>query len=390
MELTILMPCLNEVETLGACIARARKLIDNNNIDGEILISDNGSTDGSQEIALENGARVVKCPTKGYGAALQWGIEHAQGDYILMGDSDDSYHFDEALPMIQKLREGFDVCMGTRLKGKIMPDAMPFLNKHLGNPILTGLGNFLFKAKISDFYCGMRAYKKDLALRIDLQTTGMEWACEHVIKSIFAGVRMTEVPVTLYKDGRSRPPHLRPWRDGWRTLRFMLVHAPTGLFVVPGLLLILTGIIFGGFLIAGPVKFGKANFDIHTLLVMYSIIIVGTQAVFTGLFVNLYEHLVGILPLNKNFVKIVKFLSLEKLLIFAIAIGMVGASLFGYSFWEWYSKDYPPLDARVMMRQIIPSLTLLTLSAQCMINGFMISTLFLATKGKPIVSSNWE
>src|SRR6266700_8307127 len=206
-ELTILMPCLNESETIEICIRRAKRLLDAQGIDGEILISDNGSTDGSQEIARHSGARVVHCPVRGYGAALQYGIEHAEGCFIIMGDSDDSYHFDEAWPMVEMLRRGYDVCMGTRLKGTIMPDAMPVLNRYLGNPVLTGIGKVLFRTDLSDFHCGMRAFRREKVLGLNLVTTGMEWASEMVIKSTLAGMKMTEVPITLHKDGRSRPPH---------------------------------------------------------------------------------------------------------------------------------------------------------------------------------------
>lgn len=226
-ELTILMPCLNEAATIETCILRAKRLLDANDINGEILISDNGSTDGSQGIAERAGARVVHCPVKGYGAALQHGIENAKGTYILMGDSDDSYHFNEAAAMIHELRKGYDVCMGTRLQGKILPGAMPFLNRWLGNPVLTLVGQVLFRIPTTDFHCGMRAFNAESIRKLDLCCTGMEWASEMVIKSKLAGLKMTEVPVTLHKDGRGRPPHLRRWRDGWRHLCFMLQHAQT-------------------------------------------------------------------------------------------------------------------------------------------------------------------
>ena len=215
-ELTILLPCLNEAETLAVCIKRAQKLLHDYAIDGEILVSDNGSTDGSQAVAENLGTRLVHCPVRGYGAALQFGIEHAEGRFILMGDSDDSYHFDEAFPMIEALRRGFDVCMGSRLRGNIMPDAMPLLNRYVGNPVLTTIGKVLFKTDISDFHCGMRAFRKDKMLALNLVTTGMEWASEMIAKACLAGLKIAEVPINLYRDGRSRPPHLKRWRDAWR------------------------------------------------------------------------------------------------------------------------------------------------------------------------------
>jgi len=390
MELTILIPCLNEAETLERCIAHAKQLLNDNRIDGEVLISDNGSTDGSQEIAHNNGARVVECPVKGYGSALQFGIERAQGQYILIGDADDSYHFDEAMPLIQKLREGFDVCMGSRFKGTIKPGAMPFLNRYFGNPVLTRIGKILFKTKLTDYNCGMRAFRRDLVLNIEIRAIGMEWCSEHIIKSTFAGAKITEVPIVLYKDGRSRPPHMRPWRDGWRNLRFMLLHAPTWLFFIPSLILILTAVVFGGFLVAGPVKIGNANLDIHTLLIMYSVIVLGTQALFAGLLISLYGHLMGILPLSKTYIKVTKILSLEKLLAIALILGISGLSIFGYHTLQWIQDDFPVLEARVMMRQLIPALTMVTLSGQCILNGFMLSTVFMDIKGRPVVVSYWE
>ena len=224
-ELTILMPCLNEASTIVKCILRALRLLAVHGINGEILVSDNGSTDGSQDLARHLGVRVIDCPVRGYGAALQHGIAMARGTIILMGDSDDSYHFDEAFQMVEKVRMGVDVCMGTRLKGTIMPGAMPFMNRYLGNPALTLVGQKLFQIPTTDFHCGMRAFRKKKVQDLDLVTTGMEWASEMVIKAKLQGLSMAEVPITLHKDGRGRPPHLRPWRDGFRHLQFMLQHA---------------------------------------------------------------------------------------------------------------------------------------------------------------------
>lgn len=374
------MPCLNEVLTLPICISRAKKLLDDYAIDGEILISDNGSTDGSQELAEKLGARVVHCPVRGYGAALQNGIEQAKGEYIIMGDSDDSYHFDEAYPMLQKLEEGYDVCMGTRLKGKIMPGAMPTLNRLLGNPVLTFIGKLFFKINTTDFHCGMRAFKRDKLLGIGLVTTGMEWASEQVIKSKVGGLKMTEVPITLHKDGRDRPPHLRRWRDGWRHLRFMLLHAPNWLFIYPGTLLFLSAFFLGMMLLSGPVHIGSANLDVHSLVTMSFLAILGIQTIFAGLFVNLYAHVVGILPSTSQFTERLKRFSLERFLIFFVLLGITGLALFIASFMGWYSAGFSDLDTRVTMRHVIPALTLLTISGQGIFNCFMFSVLFLKTK----------
>ena len=379
-ELTILMPCLNEAETIGACIKRAKELLEKYNIDGEVLVSDNGSTDGSQDIARQLGARVVDCPVRGYGAALQYGIERADGQFIIMGDSDDSYHFDEAFPMIEKLREGYDVCMGTRLKGRIMPGAMPWQNRYIGNPVLTAIGRIFFKIHASDFHCGMRAFRKDKILALNLVTTGMEWASEMIIKSRLAGLKMAEVPITLYKDGRSRPPHLRRWRDGWRHLRFMLLHSPMWLFIVPGLSMLLVGLAGSAVLSHGMLQIGDIALDVHSLLVMAILVILGVQAIFAGIFARLYAYKVGILPQSSRLQKIVKHLSLEKLLIVSLVVGCIGLSGFFYTIYGWYSGGFGPLDYQKTMRLLTPSLMLIAVAVQGMFNGFMLSVLFLKTK----------
>ncbi len=376
------MPCLNEAETLGVCIRRAKKLLVDNKINGEILVSDNGSTDGSQKIAIDLGARVVECPIRGYGAALQCGIENAEGEFVLMGDSDDSYHFDEAWPLIKMLQKGYDVCMGTRMRGIIVKDAMPKLNRYLGNPVLSAIGKVFFRTNLSDFHCGMRAFKKDKLLMLNLVTTGMEWASEMVVKAKLAGLKMTEVPITLYKDGRIRPPHLRRWRDGWRHLRFMLLHAPTWLFTFPGLAMVTVGILGQGLLYNGIVQVGTAKLDVHTMLVMSFLSVLGAQVVFTGLFARLYSSLHGILPYDKKFEKALRRLTLEKLLIASLVLGIMGGGGFLYTLWEWYRIDFSDLNYQVTMRQLIPSLTLIAFAVQGVFNGFMLSILFLKTKNK--------
>lgn len=376
------MPCLNEAETLGLCIGRARKLLDDNGIDGEILVSDNGSTDGSREIARGLGARVIECPIRGYGAALQCGIENARGEFVLMGDSDDSYHFDEAFAMIRKLREGYDVCMGTRLKGSIMPGAMPALNRYLGNPLLTTVGRIFFSIKVSDFHCGMRAFRRDRIIGLNLVTTGMEWASEMIIKAQMAGLRITEVPVTLHKDGRSRPPHLKRWRDGWRHLRFMLLHSPMWLFIIPGILMFSLGLAGGIMLLHGALRIGDIGLDIHSLLVMSILVILGIQTFFAGVFAKMYSHITGILPYSERFQNFIRHFTLERLLVVSLALGIIGVSGFLYTFWKWYQVGFAALDYQVTMRYLTPSLTLIAVSVQGIFNGFMLSLLFLKTKSK--------
>jgi hypothetical protein len=380
IELTILMPCLNEAETLAVCIGRAQQLLELSGITGEVLISDNGSNDGSQDIARSLGARVVECPLRGYGSALQYGIQHAHGKYVLMGDSDDSYHFDTALPLIERLKEGFDVCMGTRLKGTIMPGAMPTLNRYLGNPVLTGIGKILFRTGISDFHCGMRAFDREKISALGLVTTGMEWATEMVIKTGLSGLKITEVPITLFKDGRKRPPHLRRWRDGWRHLRFMLLHSPFWLFIVPGTLLLGVGTLGSLYVLTRTQVQTLPEYGVSRQLAMSCLVVLGTQILFSGIFATLYSHLNGILPADRSFRNSIRRLTLEKLLIASITLltagvaGAIAASCGGAT------AGGPAQNFMIL------SFTAITVAIQSAFNGFMLSILFLKTNPpKPCV-----
>ena len=267
LELTILMPCLNEAETLKTCISKAQTFIKKNNVQAEILIADNGSTDGSQAIAHENGARVINVATKGYGSAILAGIKAAYGKYLIVGDADDSYDFLNLEPFIKELRKGYDLVMGNRFKGKISQGAMPFLHKYLGNPVLSFLGRIFFKSSLGDFHCGLRGFNREKILELKLSTPGMEFASEMIVKSLLNQLRIKEIPTTLKKDGRSRPPHLNTWRDGWRHLRFLLLFSPKWLYFMPGLLLILFGMTTYSLLAFSSFKIGHIKFDIHTLLI---------------------------------------------------------------------------------------------------------------------------
>jgi glycosyltransferase involved in cell wall biosynthesis len=295
MQLTILMPCLNESETLGTCIRKANDWIKRSGVQAEVVIADNGSSDGSQDIARSLGARVVDVAERGYGSALYHGCEAAHGEWIIMGDSDDSYDFSRLDPFVEKLKEGYDLVMGNRFAGGIAPGAMPWKNRYIGNPLLSWIGRLLFHCPANDFHCGLRGFSKRAFERMDLRTTGMEFASEMVIKATLFGMRICEVPTTLSKDGRSRPPHLRPWRDGWRHLRFMLLFSPRWLFVIPGAAIGVASSILYLRLLAGPLRVGNVVFDIHTLLFAEAGIVLGGLALSTGIAVRLFGVREGLL-----------------------------------------------------------------------------------------------
>lgn len=371
-ELTILMPCLNEAETLATCIKKARTFLERENISGEVLIADNGSTDGSQAIAEELGARIIRVPTRGYGAALKSGIAHAQGRYIIMGDADDSYDFLDLNPFICKLREGHDLVMGNRFKGGIIAGAMPLLNRYLGNPVLSFLGRIFFKSKIGDFHCGLRGFKRDSFANLDLQGDGMEFASEMVVKATLRNLNIAEVPTHLYPDGRSRRPHLRPWRDGWRHLRLLLLFSPRWLFLYPGLFLLFSGIMLMSMLMMGPIEIGRVNLDIHTMLFSGLFMIVGMQAVCFALFakqVSDYHLQLAPAPL--------KHFNLEVGLIVAVIFLVLGLSGSCYTLFYWMEHSFGPLMPAQMMRILIPSITTLILGMQLMFASFFMSLLRL-------------
>src|SRR5690554_3865511 len=277
IELTIVMPCLNEAETLADCIQKAQRFLKSNDVTGEIIIADNGSTDGSQQIAELHGARLVNIPKKGYGNALKGGIEVASGTYIIMGDADDSYDFEDLMPYVIKLREGHDLVMGNRFKGGIKPGAMPFLHKYLGNPVLSFLGRLFYSIKIGDFHCGLRGFSKEAYHKMDLRTTGMEFASEMIVKSKLNGLKIVEVPTVLHPDGRSRRPHLKTWSDGWRHLRFLMLYSPHWLFLIPSIVIMCIGLVISILLISQPVMVEGIIFDIHTLMYSSGMVLVGFQ-----------------------------------------------------------------------------------------------------------------
>ncbi|MCR6641781.1 MAG: glycosyltransferase family 2 protein [Sporocytophaga sp.] len=377
VELSIVMPCLNEAETLATCITKANNFIKEHNINAEVIIADNGSSDGSQEIASKQGARVVNVPVKGYGSALRHGIKAAHGKYIVMGDSDDSYNFYELMPFLHKLREGNDLVMGNRFKGRIEEGAMPFLHKYLGNPVLSFTGRLFFQSAIGDFHCGLRGFSKDAFQRMDLTTGGMEFASEMVVKASLLKMKIAEVPVTLSPDGRSRPPHLRTWRDGWRHLRFLLMYSPNWLFLYPGLLMIILGLILSSVLIFTPITIKGIQLDVHTLLYASSAVVIGFQCTTFYVFSKIFAIREGLLPESKRLNKLFEYVNLEVGLIVGTLILIAGIGLSVYSFLQWDKVNFGSLNPALMLRKVIPAVTCSLLGVQILLYSFFLSILGL-------------
>jgi len=380
VELTVLMPCLNEAETLGRCVEKARAGIAKSGVSGEVLIADNGSTDGSVEIAKQLGARVVPVAAKGYGSALRGGIEAARGKWIVMGDADDSYDFSAIAPFVEKLGTGADLVMGCRMPrggGTISPGAMPWKHRWIGNPILSAIGRSFFKCPAHDFHCGLRAFSKAAIERLNLRTTGMEFASEMVISATLQGLKLAEVPITLHKDGRSRPPHLRSWRDGWRHLRFMLLYSPRWLFLYPGLLLMLIGTAAGIWLFPGPRRVGGVSFDIHTLLYAVFAILLGFQSVIFGVFTKIFAMSEGLLPPDARMDRVFRVITLEVGLVVGILLLLLGFVGSLHAVHLWSTAMFGPLQPAVTLRTILPSVLALMLGAQTVFSSFFLSVLGL-------------
>ena len=376
-ELTILMPCLNEAETLATCIVKANESLKNLRLSGEVLIADNGSTDGSQEIARSLGARVVQVERKGYGNALMRGIASARGKYVIMGDSDDSYDFTNLGPFVDKLRAGYDLVMGNRFLGGIQPGAMPNLHRYLGNPVLTAIGRLFFKSPSGDFHCGLRGFNREAMLGLDLRTTGMEFASEMVVKSTLHNLRITEVPTTLQPDGRSRPPHLRSWRDGWKHLRFLMLYSPRWLFLYPGLLLMAVGLIVGLLLLQGPIFIGGLGFDAQTLLYAAAAIVLGFQAIAFGVFTKVFAISEGLLPEDPKLTVTRIKLNLEKGLILGACLIITGLICSVYSVLTWKQSHFGTLNPARTLRIIIPAITALIIGVQIVFSSLFLSVLGL-------------
>ncbi|WP_210321385.1 glycosyltransferase family 2 protein [Devosia beringensis] len=373
VELTILMPCLDEAETLAICIAKARSFLAISGIEGEILIADNGSTDGSLAIAEAAGARVVPIAQRGYGAALAGGIAAARGRYIIMGDADDSYDFSHLDAFMTQLRAGADLVMGNRFAGGIAPGAMPWHHRYIGNPVLSTLGRRFFHTPISDFHCGLRGFSREAIVSLNLRTIGMEFASEMVVKATLAQLDVREVPTTLAKDGRSRPPHLRSFRDGWRHLRFLLLFSPRWLFLYPGFVLLWLGLIVGGILLPGPARIGGVSFDVHTFLIAALCIIVGLQSISFAIIGRRFASRYGFIPRSGSYDRLLEALTLERILLVAVLLMLSGLTALFWGVGEWAARDFGDLNPSITMRPVIVALTALVSGFQLMMSGFMSS-----------------
>jgi len=374
------MPCLNEAETLETCIVKAQRALRDANIAGEVVVADNGSTDGSVGIAERLGARVVNVPATGYGNALMGGIALAVGKYVVMGDADDSYDFAHIPRFIDELRKGADVVFGNRFRGGIQKHAMSALHRYFGNPALTRLGRLFFRCPVGDFYCGLRGFRKDAYDRMALRTTGMEFATEMVVKATLLDLRIAEVPTTLSPDGRHRPPHLRTWRDGWRTLRFFLLYSPRWLFLYPGMALMLLGALLGLWLLPAPRVVGKVTFDVHTLVYAAAFMLLGFQAIAFALFTKLFAISEGLLPPDPSLDKISRYVTLEVGLAVGAALTLLGLSASVYAVSVWGAQHFGMLNYSRTMRLVIPAALLLTLGTQTIFASFFLSVLGMRRK----------
>ncbi len=383
IELSVVIPCLNEADTLGVCISKAWAAIRSSGIAAEIIVADNGSDDGSVDIAISQGARVVPIPLRGYGHALMGGIAVARGRFVIMGDADDSYDFSEVSRFVGKLREGFDLVQGCRLAdggGRVLPGAMPFLHRWLGNPVLTWLARLMFRVPIHDIYCGMRGFTKECYGRLHLHCAGMEFATEMIIKATLYGEKITEIPITLHPDGRrSHPPHLKTFRDGWRTLRIFLLFSPRWLYLIPGILLGLFG--FTGYALAMPgIKIGHVAFDAHTLIFSSLALLLGHLSVLFAVFTRIFAAREGIAPANQFVEKWFVGASLERGLILGfISLGM-GVVLLFKALWAWHTVDFGNLDYAHTMRIVVPGFALVALGYQTVLGSFFISILNMNRK----------
>jgi hypothetical protein len=375
IEVSFVMPCLNEAETLEACIEAAKRCISENMLSAEIVIADNGSVDGSQAIAERCGARVVSVATRGYGAALSGGFAAARGRYLVMGDADQSYDFGEAMPMIEKLRAGADLVMGSRFRGHIEKGAMPWSHRWIGNPVLSFVGRMFFQSRVSDFHCGLRAFTRETFTSLHIRTTGMEFATELIVKATAAGMRIEEVPITLHPDGRSRPPHLRTWHDGWRHLRFMLILSPRFVLFIPGLVMMAVGGSLVIRLSLGPLDVGFATLDVHSMQLASVFVLIGYQAVTTAIAARIYAVAEEIGPPAPLMQRAFAYFTLERGLLAGFALALIGLAAVGSAAIDWARGGFGPLVPSVTMRPVVFGTTLIALGTQTLLMSILYSML---------------
>ena len=372
VELSVVLPCLNEAETLETVVRKALWSFGELGVVGEVVVADNGSTDGSQDIARAAGARVVDVPVKGYGAALRVGIESAQGTYVVMGDADDSYAMDQSGPFLEALRGGADLVMGNRFAGGIAPGAMPWVHRYLGNPVLSFLGRLFFRIPIHDFHCGMRGFRRDRIRSLGLQTTGMEFASEMVVRSSLAKLTIVEVPTTLQPDGRSRPPHLRTWRDGWRHLKFLLAFSPRWMFLYPSLFLLGLGAIGMAVLSFGPLEVGSVVFDVQTMIVAAAAVVLGIQGTGLALATRAFAARLGLLPASARLDRLLDRFALERGLVVGALLSLLGCLFFVAAVVNWEGTGFGQL-ALGDIRVPLIGLVLVVSGAQMILVSFMLS-----------------
>ena len=381
LDLSVVIPCLNERLTVGTCVRKAVSTIKTMGISGEVIVADNGSTDGSQALALEAGARVIPVETRGYGSALRAGITEARGKYVIMGDADDSYDFTQLAVFVHKLDEGYDLVMGNRFQGGIRPGAMSPLHRFLGNPVLSWLGRLFFKSAIGDFHCGLRAFRKDAIDSLRLQSLGMEFASEMIVKATLFHLRVTEVPTVLSPDGRDRPPHLRTWRDGWRHLRFLLLFSPRWLFLYPGIALLLLGVAVGFWLLPGPRRIGTITFDLHTLLFGAMAILIGFQSIYFAVFSKVFAVTQELVPDDRRLTHLFRYITLEVGLAVGALLALTGVGTWVFGLKYWSAHQFGALDPEKTLRIVIPGLVFLTIGIQIILSSFLLSVLGMRRQG---------
>ncbi len=380
IELSVVLPCLDEARTLGTCIDRAVKAMAALGVTGEVVVADNGSSDGSQAIARTHGARVVDVPRRGYGAALRAGIAAAHGRYVIMADSDDSYALEDLEPFLVRLRGGAQLVMGNRFAGGIAPGAMPALHRYLGNPVLSAVGRLFFDIPVRDFHCGMRGFDRKAVLGLGLRTDGMEFASELIVKAALAGLAITEVATTLRPDGRDRPPHLRSWRDGWRHLRFLLLFSPRWLFLYPGILLVLFGLLLTARLVIGPLTVGSVTLDSQSLLFAAAGVVVGTQSIIFGVLARSYATRRGLMPAQRHLRWTSDSRAVEWGAVVGLVIGALGAIGVAVALLGWVSTGFGQLDLAQSLRLSIPSATGLVVGSQVVLASFFLGLLQLDSR----------